>query len=37
VEIFNLRQISELEVKKRYQIQISNSYAALDNLNGGHK
>jgi hypothetical protein len=32
-EIFNLRKLSELKVKKQYQIEISNRYAALENLN----
>jgi hypothetical protein len=31
---FNLRELSELEVRKQYQIKISNRYAALQNLNG---
>ena len=30
---FNLRKLSELEVRKRYQIKISNRFAALENLN----
>jgi hypothetical protein len=30
---FNLRNLSELEVRKQYQIKISNRFAALDNLN----
>jgi len=33
VEIFNLRNLSELEVRKQYQIKISNKFAALENLN----
>ena len=33
VERFNLRKLSELEVRKRYQIKISNMLAALENLN----
>ena len=32
VERFNLRNLNELEVMKQYQIDISNSYAALENL-----
>jgi len=32
-EKFNLRKTSELEVKKQYQIKISNRFAALENLN----
>jgi hypothetical protein len=30
---FNLRKINELEVRKQYQIEISNRSAALENLN----
>jgi hypothetical protein len=30
VERFNLRELSELEVKKQYQIQSSNRFAALE-------
>jgi len=30
---FNLRKLSELEVRKQYQIKISNRFAALENLN----
>jgi len=33
VEIFNLWKLNELEVRKRYQIEISNRFAALENLN----
>ena len=33
VERFNLRQLSELEVRKQYQIKISNRSAALENSN----
>jgi hypothetical protein len=33
VEIFCLRQLSELEVRKQYQIKMSNRSAALENLN----
>ena len=32
VEIFNLRKISDMEVRKRYQIKMSNRFAALGNL-----
>jgi hypothetical protein len=32
VEIFNLRKLSELDVGKKYQIKISNMFAALKNL-----
>ena len=30
---FNLRKLNELEVRKHYQIEISNRSAALENLN----
>jgi hypothetical protein len=33
VERFNLRKLSELEVTKHYQIEITNRFAALENLN----
>ena len=29
---FNLRELNELEVRKQYQIEISNTFAALENL-----
>ena len=32
-EKFNLRKLSELKVRKKYQIKISNRSAALGNLN----
>ena len=32
-ERFNLRKLSELEVRKQYQIEITNMFAALENLN----
>jgi len=32
VEGFNLRKLSDLEVRKQYQIEISNRFAALENL-----
>jgi len=32
-ERFNLRKVNELEVKKKYQIEIINRFAALENLN----
>ena len=35
VEIFNLRQLNELEVMKQYQVEIFNRFTALDKLNGG--
>jgi len=31
-ERFNLRKLNELEVRKQYQIEIKNRYAALENL-----
>ena len=33
VERINLRKLSELEVRKHYQINISNKFAPLENLN----
>jgi len=33
VERFNLRKLTDLEVRKQYQIKISNMFAALENLN----
>jgi hypothetical protein len=33
VERFNLRKLSELEVRKQYQSRISKRFAALENLN----
>jgi hypothetical protein len=33
VERFNLRKLRELEVRRQYQIKISNRFAALENLN----
>jgi len=32
---FNLRKLSELEVRKQYQIEISDRFAALENLSDG--
>ena len=32
-EIFNLRKLRELEVRKQYEIDITKTYAALENLN----
>jgi hypothetical protein len=32
VERYNLRKLNELEVRKEYQIEISNRFAALENL-----
>jgi len=34
-ERFNLRNLNELEVRKQYQIKISNRFAALENLSDG--
>jgi flagellin-specific chaperone FliS len=31
-ERFNLRKLYELDVRKQYQIEITNRFAALDNL-----
>ena len=31
-ERFNLRKLNELEIRKQYQIEISNRFAALENL-----
>ena len=33
VKTFNLRKLSELEIRKQYQIKISNRFTVLDNLN----
>jgi predicted lipase len=33
VDKFNLRKLSELDVRKQYQIKISNRFAAMENLN----
>jgi hypothetical protein len=33
VKRFNLRKLSDLEVRKQYQIKISDSLAVLENLN----
>jgi hypothetical protein len=32
-ERFNLRKLNELEVKEKYQIEITHRFAALENLN----
>ena len=32
MERFNLKKLSEIEVRKRFQIEISNRFAALENL-----
>jgi hypothetical protein len=31
-EIFNLRKLNDLEVRKQYQSEITNRFAALENL-----
>ena len=33
-ERFNLRKLNELGVKEKYQIENTNRFAALENLNG---
>ena len=33
VERFNLKKLSDMEVRKKYQIEISNRFEALENLN----
>jgi hypothetical protein len=35
VERFNLRKLNELEVRKQYEIKISNGFAALQNYSDG--
>ena len=32
-ERFNLRKVNRLEIRKQYQIEISNRFASLENLN----
>jgi hypothetical protein len=34
-ERFNLRKLNELDVRKQYQIEITNRFAALENLSEG--
>ena len=34
-EGFNLRKLNELEVRKQYQIEITDGFAALENLSDG--
>jgi len=34
-ERFNLRKLNELEFRKQYQIEITNRFAALENLSDG--
>jgi hypothetical protein len=31
-EIFNLRKLNELEVRKEYQIEITNRFASVENI-----
>jgi len=33
VEGFNLRKLTEMEIRKQYQIKISNRFSALEKLN----
>jgi hypothetical protein len=33
--IFNIRKLNDLEVRKQYQIEITNRFAALENLSDG--
>jgi hypothetical protein len=33
VERFNLKKLSEMEVRKQFQIELSNRFSALENLN----
>jgi hypothetical protein len=33
VERFNLKKLSEMEVRKQFQMELSNRFAALENLN----
>jgi hypothetical protein len=35
-ERFNLRELNEWKVRKQYHIQITNRFAALENLNDNH-
>ena len=37
VKRFNLRKLSELEIRKQYRNKISNRFPALDNLNDSEK
>jgi hypothetical protein len=34
LEIFGLKKLSNLEVKEKHQVEISNRFAALENLDG---
>jgi hypothetical protein len=33
LEIFDMRKLDDVEVKEKYQVEISNRYRALENLN----
>ena len=35
LERFNLRRLNELEIRKKYQIEITNRFSALGNLSDG--
>jgi hypothetical protein len=35
VERFTLRKLNKLEVRKQYQIEITNRFAALENISDG--
>ena len=35
LERFNLKKLNELEVRKQYQIEITNRFTALENLSVG--
>jgi activator of HSP90 ATPase len=37
VEIFSRSKLSALEVREKYQSKISNTFAALENLNDGER
>jgi hypothetical protein len=34
MEGFNLKKLSEMEVRKQFQIELSNRFAAVENLSG---
>jgi len=36
-EIFNLRKLNELEVRKQYQIEITHKFTALESLSDGEE
>jgi hypothetical protein len=33
MERFNLKKLNEVEVKEKYRVEVSNRFAALENLN----